>query len=200
MRRRQACAACAGLAACMVEGANPRHCEITPSPVLRTVPLRRCAGEDERANAPVRITRRSLLAGRAIAALTGSKLRAAEPTPLTFEQLYKSISVRGLQFSDIVLALKGKPVVIRGYMAPPLKAESKFFVLTREPMAICPFCQSDADWPSDIVVVYLDHATPLVSGGEPVVVRGRLEVGSAIDADTGFVSQIRVVDAVFRRA
>ena len=85
-------------------------------------------------------------------------------------------------------------------MAPPLKAESRFFVLTREPMAICPFCQSDADWPVDIVVVYLNRATPLVSGGEAVVVRGRLEVGSATDGETGFVSQIRIVDAVFRRS
>ena len=84
-------------------------------------------------------------------------------------------------------------------MAPPLKAESKFFVLTREPMAICPFCQSDADWPSDIVVVYLDRATPMIDGGEAVAVRGRLEVGSATDDATGFVSQIRIVDAIVRR-
>jgi hypothetical protein len=125
---------------------------------------------------------------------------AAEPTPLAFEQLYKSVSVRGLQFSDMALALRGQPVVMRGYMAPPLKAESKFFVLTREPMAICPFCQSDADWPVDIVVVYLDRASPLVSGGEAVAVRGRLEVGSATDSETGFVSQIRIVDAVFRHS
>lgn len=166
------------------------------SPII----LSRRVGEDGRVTMPVQITRRSALAGFALAALTGSELLAAEPTPLTFEQLYKSIGVRGLQFSDILLALNGKPVVMRGYMAPPLKAESKFFVLTREPMAICPFCQSDADWPSDIVVVYLDHASPLVSGGEPVIVRGRLEVGSAIDGETGFVSQIRVVDAVFRKA
>ena len=31
--------------------------------------------------------------------------------------------------------------------------------LTREPMALCPFCQSDADWPADIVVVHLKRAT-----------------------------------------
>jgi len=33
-----------------------------------------------------------------------------------------------------------------------------------------------------------------------VNVRGRLEVGSWTDAETGFVSQIRIADAVFRRA
>ena len=100
-------------------------------------------------------TRRDLLrhAGSAAIAIALSRPGAAAAlTPLTFEQLYKSIGVRGLQFSDLVLALKGQMVVMHGYMAPPLKAESKFFVLTREPMAICPFCQSDADWPSDITV------------------------------------------------
>ncbi|WP_367141968.1 hypothetical protein [Rhodoplanes sp.] len=120
--------------------------------------------------------------------------------PLLFEQLYKSMGVRGLVFSDMVQALKGQPVAMRGYMAPPLKPESRFFVLTREPMALCPFCQSDADWPADIVVVYLDRTTPLLGGGEAVVVRGRLEVGSATDLETGFVSQLRIVDAVFRHA
>lgn len=150
-------------------------------------------------------TRRDLLlhagiAGIAAVAIARSRAApAADLTPLTFEQLYKSIGVRGLQFSDLVLSLKGQMVVMRGYMAPPLKAESRFFVLTREPMAICPFCQSDADWPVDIVVVYLDRATPMFGGGEAVAVRGRLEVGSATDGETGFVSQIRIVDAVVRR-
>ena len=147
-------------------------------------------------------TRRELLLCAGITAITialGRAAPAAELTPLTFEQLYKSVGVRGLQFSDLVLSLKGQMVVMRGYMAPPLKAESRFFVLTREPMAICPFCQSDADWPVDIVVVYLDRATPMFSGGEAVAVRGRLEVGSATDDETGFVSQIRIVDAVVRR-
>jgi len=37
----------------------------------------------------------------------------------------------------------------------------------------------------------------MVGGGEPVVVSGRLEVGSWTDPQTGFVSQIRVVDATF---
>jgi len=85
-------------------------------------------------------------------------------------------------------------------MAPPLKPESHFFVLTREPLAICPFCQSDADWPVDIVVVFMKEITPMVSAGRKVVVSGRLEIGSATDRDTGFVSQIRLVDASFALA
>lgn len=152
-----------------------------------------------RARSPT-ATRRDVLLYAGISAIAlGRAAPAAELTPLTFEQLYKSVGVRGLQFSDLVLSLKGQMVAMRCYMAPPLKAESRFFVLTREPMAICPFCQSDADWPVDIVVVYLDRATPMFGGGEAVAVRGRLEVGSATDDETGFVSQIRIVDAVVRR-
>ena len=72
----------------------------------------------------------------------------AAPDLLTFDALYKSRGVRGLEFSDRLLALRGMTVAITGFMAPPLKAESTFFVLTSQPMAICPFCQSDADWPA----------------------------------------------------
>ncbi len=126
-------------------------------------------------------------------------VHADESVPILFEQLYKSFGVRGYVFSDGLLALRGKQVVMRGYMAPPLKPESRFFVLTRQPLALCPFCQSDADWPADIVVVYLKNASPLVSGGERVVAAGSLEVGSWVDPDSGFVSQVRIVDATFRR-
>jgi hypothetical protein len=94
----------------------------------------------------------------------------------------------------------GKTVAMMGYMAPPLSVESDFFVLTREPLAICPFCQSDADWPVDILVVYLAKATPLVTAGARVMVTGKLEVGSWTDLATGFISQIRLRDASYRKS
>src|SRR5262245_55450943 len=134
------------------------------------------------------VTRRHVVFGAAAMAWA-TAAHAGEPVPIEFAQLYKSIGVRGLVFSDTVLALRGRDVFMRGYMAPPLKAESGFFVLTREPAALCPFCQSDADWPADIVVVYLKSASALVGAGEAVVVRGRLEVGSWTDPESGFVSQ-----------
>ncbi|AMJ63466.1 hypothetical protein AXW83_05180 [Bosea sp. PAMC 26642] len=137
--------------------------------------------------------------GLAAATLCGKAL-AADSGMITFDGLYKSFGVLGFQFSDRVVALRGQPVRLTGYMAPPLKPESHFFVLTREPLAICPFCQSDADWPVDIVVVFMKEITPMVSAGRKVVVAGRLEIGSATDRDTGFVSQIRLVDASFTLA
>lgn len=146
-----------------------------------------------------RITRRFFAAACAVYGLGAAQARAEAPTPLTFDTLYAEFGVRGLVFSAVVKAAAGRPVTLIGYMAPPLKAEATFFVLTREPLAICPFCQSDADWPSDIVVVRLAGATPLVSAGTRVTVTGRLEVGPATDSDTGFVSQLRIVDAEYRR-
>lgn len=123
---------------------------------------------------------------------------AEEPPRLGFAELYKSFGVRGLEFSDKVRALAGARVRMTGFMAPPLKAESRFFVLTREPLTLCPFCQSDAEWPVDIVVIYLRRPAPLLDGGAALAVLGRLEVGAWTDPDSGFVSQLRLVEAEFR--
>ena len=75
-----------------------------------------------------------------------------------------------MQFSEKVQHLNGKKVVIQGFMAPPLKAEADFFVLTREPVALCPFCQSDADWPDNILVVYLDERQNFVQNNTTIEV------------------------------
>ena len=143
------------------------------------------------------LTRRTAMLAGLSPALTSLTRPAVADTRerIAFEGLYKSFGVLGLAFDDRVVALKGRPVSMAGYMAPPLKAESMFFVLTREPLAICPFCQSDADWPLDIVVVYLRSKAALVPAGARTVVSGRLELGSWTDPETGFVSQIRLVQA-----
>ena len=117
---------------------------------------------------------------------------------LSFDGLYKSVGVLGLQYGDRALALRGQAVTMRGYMAPPLKPESRFFVLTREPVAICPFCSSDAEWPADIVVIYLKSALAPRNLSQRGEVAGRLEIGSWNDPQTGFVSQVRLLDADLR--
>ncbi|PJG85974.1 hypothetical protein [Conservatibacter flavescens] len=117
---------------------------------------------------------------------------------LNFDQLYGQFSVTGLEFSDKVKELEGKKVTIRGFMAPPLKPDANFFVLTKTPMALCPFCDSDSDWPEDILVVYLKKRQNFVQFNAIIEVEGRLEKGSWTDPDTGFVSLLRLRDAVFR--
>jgi len=107
-----------------------------------------------------------------------------------------------MTFSETASRRAGQVVAMRGYMAPPLKPEATFFVLTAQPVSLCPFCQSDADWPQDIVVVYLKHGGTVSfrPSSEPVEVWGVLELGSKLDSTTGFVSQVRLVDATTRRA
>jgi len=147
-----------------------------------------------------RISRRAALVGSLAALATPVILarpaQAAVPT-LTFDDLYGSVGVLGLTFSDKVKQLAGQTVTMRGFMAPPLKAEAAFFVLTEIPMSICPFCSSDSDWPDNIVVVYLDAKQTFVQPNTVIEVSGTLEYGSWTDAETGFVSLLRLRGARF---
>lgn len=141
------------------------------------------------------LNRRAFLS---LAVLAGFGIPAQAAQQLTFDELYAVQGVLGLKFTDKVKTLAGQPVSMKGFMAPPLKAEAKFFVLTEIPMALCPFCSSDADWPDNIVVVYLDEKQTFVQPNAPIEVDGVLEVGSWTDPETGFVSLLRLRHAEFR--
>lgn len=119
--------------------------------------------------------------------------------PINFDDFYGKTGVLGFEFSAKVKQLTGQRVKIRGFMAPPLKAESQFFVLTKMPMALCPFCSTDADWPEDILVVYLEARQTFVQNNQQIEVEGTLEHGTWRDPDTGFVSLLRLRDATFNR-
>ena len=149
------------------------------------------------------MTRRGCIArisaGLGLAALPLSLARpafAAAPA-LRFDELYSAFSALGLTFSDKVLNLTGQEIAIQGFMAPPLKAEANFFVLTEIPMALCPFCSTDADWPDNILVVYLDRKRTFTPPNKLIEARGVLERGSWTDPETGFVSQLRLRGASF---
>ena len=117
---------------------------------------------------------------------------------LRFEEMYKASGVLGLELSDKLVALNGKAVEILGFMAPPLKPDAGFFVLTREPVSLCPFCNSDADWSSDVILVYLRDGVRYTQTNRAIAVSGTLEIGSKLDAKTGFVSLVRLIDADYR--
>ncbi|NGM44858.1 hypothetical protein G5B31_04850 [Rhodobacter sp. SGA-6-6] len=143
------------------------------------------------------LTRRSWLAAMA-AGLSLPALRPAwAAAQLSFDELYASFGPLGLEFSDKVKDLTGQEVTIQGFMAPPLKAEADFFVLTEIPMALCPFCSTDADWPDNILVVYLRAKQTFTDPNQRIEARGVLERGSWMDPDTGFLSQLRLRDARF---
>ena len=116
---------------------------------------------------------------------------------LSFDELYSGGGALGLRFSDKVLSFEGGHVVIRGFMAPPLKAEAAFLILTKEPVSLCPFCNSDQDWPDSIILVRLASEQAFVQNNRLIEVTGRLETGSETDPETGFVSLVRLADAKY---
>jgi hypothetical protein len=61
-------------------------------------------------------------------------------------------------------------------------------------MVYCPFCNTAADWPFDIVYIKMTGGRniPTMVPTTNIAVIGRFEVGSWSDPDTGFVSLIRV--------
>jgi hypothetical protein len=127
-------------------------------------------------------------------AASGLPLRASlAGEPLGFAEFY----VKGTTPTKKLIALNGRAVTISGYMAPPLKAESDFFVLTRTPMAVCPFCDSEMDWPSDIVLAKCDGLVEITPFNRRISVDGTLAVGFEKDAATGFVSFVRLLHAAY---
>jgi hypothetical protein len=117
-----------------------------------------------------------------------------QPTELSFTQLYSGASISGPILSERAKALDGRTVVMSGYMAPPLKPDLDFFVLTKTPMVYCPFCSTAADWPFDIVFVRLagSRTVPSMVPSQAIRVTGTFSVGSATDPASGFVSMVRI--------
>ena len=142
------------------------------------------------------LNRRAFMAAAGLLPFAASMSRAADTT-LSFDELYGKFGVLGLEFTNKVKTLAGQEISMRGFMAPPLKAEAAFFVLTEIPMSLCPFCSSDADWPDNIVVVYLDEKQTFVQPSQTIEVRGVLEYGSWKDPETGFVSLLRLRQAEY---
>ena len=139
-----------------------------------------------------------LAGGAALAplALIAAPARGAELVLLSFSDIY----LPGMtEFSPLMDELAEERVAMRGYMAPPLKPEATFFVLTSVPLAICPFCAEAADWPRDIVFVRTRNVVRLVPFEQQIAVTGRLEMGWATDEETGFVSRVRLVEATYQR-
>lgn len=107
---------------------------------------------------------------------------------------------KDLSFSPLALSMAGKPIAVAGFMAPPLKAESVFFVLTNRPMAVCPFCEPGTPWPDDILAVYAKRIVDVVPFNVPITVTGTLELGDDVDPEFGFYSKVRLRDATYQRS
>lgn len=145
------------------------------------------------------IDRRTLALGLAAALAAPRAPRAAQEGaaggPLRIRDLYE----KDMSFSPLAERLAGGRIVTLGYMAPPLKADARFFVLTLRPMAVCPFCDTEADWPADILAVYTQRAVEVEPFNAPISVTGLLRLGAHRDPDTGFLSRARLENAVHER-
>lgn len=135
------------------------------------------------------LARRSWLIGLLAAGAFARSGAAAERI------LIRDLYARGAEFSPQALALAEQTVSIPGFMAPPLKPDAAFFVLTKLPMSVCPFCDSELTWPTDIVLVRLDAPQDWVDFNQRILVTGTLALGTEIDQGTGFVSRVRLVGA-----
>ena len=116
----------------------------------------------------------------------------AEDT-LEFSELYTT----GVELTDKAKRLSGSDILMHGFMAPPLKVDVSFFVLTRTPMAVCPFCDSTMQWPDDIVLVTVNEPITFTPFNVRIAVRGKLETGFVKDDATGFVSFVRLSQASY---
>ena len=104
------------------------------------------------------------------------------------------------QFSPLAHELKGKRISIQGFMAPHLKVDSDFFILSNTPVETCPFCASEGDWIDSIIFVRMRRKQEAIDPGTLILVEGTLEIGPERDEATGFVSKVRLTDADFRKA
>ena len=136
--------------------------------------------------------RRKLLA-IGIGSVLMPRLAVAQDATAGIEDLY----TLDLSVSDYAQSLAGAPIRVPGYMAPPLMAESRFFVLTNRPMPACPFCSPDLVWPTDTVAVYTRRIVRPGPFHIPVLASGRLDLGPYTDPDFGLVSTVRLMDATY---
>jgi hypothetical protein len=139
------------------------------------------------------LSRRSVLGLACLAPFASLPARAAELVT------FADISVADDQYTDKARKFAGTVVQMHGYMAPPLKPEIDFFVLTSLPTAICPFCDAAASWPDDIVLVQLSRPVRALAYDRLLEVSGTLEIGIQTDAATGFVSLVRLRDAKYTK-
>lgn len=143
------------------------------------------------------MTRRRALQLTAAASLLGTMAgkSLANAPRVSMYNLYSSQDPDG--FSDLARAHAGTEVEIGGFMAPPLKAQADFFILSDTPVDICPFCADEDHWIETIIFVRTRETVPVVASSRMIKVRGTLDLGSQVDSDTGFVSRVRLLQATF---
>ena len=144
------------------------------------------------------IDRRALLLSTSAIALCGFGLGRANAAParVALEEIHRDIDLPGIDYSGKARKLAGQRVRVRGYLAPHAGGRKvPFFVLAGQPMSGCPHCLAALDVPGDSLVAYFGSGVGLADTGIPIDIEGILDLGSRTDAQTGFVSTVRLFDA-----
>lgn len=145
------------------------------------------------------ITRRNFGLGLATLPLVSAAMPAlAAPTRIRMGQLYDYDN--DMAYSEIAHELAGAEIEMQGFMAPHLKVDSDFFILSNQPVETCPFCESEDEWIDTIIFVVMRERQEAIDPGMLIWTRGILDIGVATDEATGFVSRVRLLDADFYRA
>ena len=145
------------------------------------------------------VNRRTFSLGLASLPLVGAASPAlASRTRIRMGQLYDYDN--DFAYSEVAHELQGSEVEIQGFMAPHLKVNSEFFVLSNVPVESCPFCASEDEWLDTIIFVVMREQQEAIDPGTLIWTRGTLDIGTATDEATGFVSRVRLLDADFYRA
>jgi hypothetical protein len=139
-----------------------------------------------------------LLASTSFLALAASGLGQAKAAParMALEEIHRTPDLPGVSYSAKARSLAGQRVRIGGFLAPHAGGRSApFLVLSDQQMTGCPHCLGALDLPMDSLVAYFEANPGLAAIGMPVSIEGVLDIGSRTDAQTGFVSTVRLFDA-----
>jgi len=137
--------------------------------------------------------RNLLLAGAALVAAC-PHAALARPAKLALDQLYDPPDLAATNFAAPVRALAGREVVVEGFIAPHASGNAPFHIVASRQIITCPHCGAQA-MPADALVAYVPPRDAPLPVGRPVLISGRLELGSARDVTTGFLSTARLRDA-----
>jgi hypothetical protein len=145
------------------------------------------------------IDRRNLLRlSTSVAALAAFGLGEAKAAParVALEEIHREPDMPGVEYSAKARRLVGQRIRVEGFLAPHAGGRAApFLVLAGQPMTGCPHCLGALDLPGESLVAYFASRPGLAATGVPVALEGVLDLGSRTDAQTGFVSTVRLFDA-----
>ena len=121
---------------------------------------------------------------------------------LSFDEVFPSSGIFGLEIAPEVAARAGEPLALRGFLYGPLAANDRTYALGRAVWRHCVCCAGEPAWPDDVVVVELrepiDDARLARHGDDEseVAVAGTLVLEERRDAHPGLAAAVVLRDAV----